>query len=675
MVDITGDPQPKVSVLSAADLERLEALEELHIMDTAPEPVFDDIVSIASTVCKTPVSLISLVEQDRQWFKARTGFEPCETPIDQSVCQHSLYSTDILVIPDLTKDSRTYKNTLVTEDPFIRFYAGAPLVLSDGVIIGTLCVIDTVPRPEGLTCDQRSVLKALAGQVAAHLEVRRASSRKDELFRRQKQINAMIRESVKTALTAQEAGRIGTFELDIETGNIRVSSEFCRIFDVPQTGQYHARQFEQMLHPEDRGIQSTEDTRKSGTSVAVVEYRIVTPSRGIRWICRHATFEHSADGKPRKLLGTVQDITAQRRSTERVKTLLELGDRLRDLTDVEEIAFTAAELMARALDATRAGFGVVDPAQETVLMQPEWRAPGVSSVAGKHHFRNYGSYIDDLKSGGSVVISDCMTDPRTRDSAKALLALGIRQLVNVPIFDQGKFALVVFVHHDGVFEWTDDDLAFVRSFGDRIQSAIGRLRAETEQNLLNREIGHRLKNAFAMVQALAKQTLRPVKERGPVLNFEQRLQALSSAHDILLVNNWASADVRAVLLRVVETLGMVERMDIRGEDISVNPKGALSLSLLLHELTTNAVKYGSLSSAQGRVVVSWSTEKQGDETVFRLLWREVDGPPVLQPETKGFGSRLISMGLLGTGGVAMRYLDQGLEVEMTAPLTQLQQVA
>ncbi|MEJ8308719.1 GAF domain-containing protein [Agrobacterium larrymoorei] len=669
------DSEPEVSVFSASDVERLEALEELQIIDSGPEPVFDDVVQIASTVCNAPVALISFVQEERQWFKARIGFPPAETPIDQSVCRYSLNSDDLLIIPDLTKDPRTSSNALVTQDPFIRFYAGARLVLSDGIAVGALCIIDHVPRPEGLTREQRSVLKALAGQISAHLELRRAANRQREILERQKQINAMMRDSVRTALTAQEAGRIGTFELDVETGNIKVSAEFCRIFDVPPVGHYHARDFEKMLHPDDRGRESSEETRKSGTAVTTVEYRIVTASRGVRWVSRQATFERDETGKPVKLLGTVQDITQQKRATERIRTLLELGDRLRDLTDVEEIALTAAELMAHALDATRAGFGVVDPVRETVMMQPEWRAPGVSSLAGKHYFRDYGSYIDDLKGGMSVVISDVTTDPRTKDKADALLAIGIRQLVNVPIFDQGKFALVVFVHHCDLFEWMDDDLAFVRSFGDRIQSAIGRLRAEAEQNLLNREIGHRLKNAFAMVQALAKQTLRPVQERGPVLNFEQRLQALSSAHDILLGNNWANADVRTVLLRVIDTLGMTEQVDIRGDDISVNPKGALSLSLLFHELTTNAVKYGSLSSLQGRVLVAWDVEGGREDAVFRLIWRETGGPPVVQPQSKGFGSRLISMGLLGTGGVSTRYLDQGLEVEMTASLVQLQQVA
>lgn len=100
--------------ISDAEIERLEALRELGVLDTAPEPVFDDIVAIATTICKAPVALVSLVASDRQWFKARIGFEPCETPISQSVCAHAITSTDVLIIPDLTKDDRTALNTLVT---------------------------------------------------------------------------------------------------------------------------------------------------------------------------------------------------------------------------------------------------------------------------------------------------------------------------------------------------------------------------------------------------------------------------------------------------------------------------------------------------------------------------------------------------------------------------------
>lgn len=653
-------------------LHRLEALEAYDILDTAPEPEFDDIVFIASTVCGTPVSLVSLVEVDRQWFKARIGFEACETPIAQSVCAHALGSPDLLIIPDLTADRRTANNRLVTEAPHIRFYAGAPLIVPDGTIIGTLCVIDTIPRPQGLNENQQKVLQALARQIVALLETRRVSHRKDELFRRQKRIAAGIRNSANKTVATQKVGRIGTFEIDIASNQIRASDEFCRIFDVAPAETYPVSLFEAMLLPEDRGIQTSEGSRLAGEAAAEVEYRIVTANHGMRWISRHASYERDADGKPVTMFGMVQDVTALKREAARVQALLDLGDRLRDLDDVESMALVASDLMARALDATRAGFGIVDGAAETVMMQPEWRAPGVASLQGLHHFRDYGSFIDELKAGQTVVITDVVTDPRTRDNAQALLDIGIRVLVNLPIFFHGQFNLVVFIHHDRLQEWTSQEIAFVRSFGDRMHLAIARLQAEADQDVLNREIGHRLKNTFAMVQAIASQTLRPIVEQDHVRNFERRLHALSSAHDSLLSQDGDGADIGTVLRRTAETLGVTERIDPQGPPISFGPRSTLSVSLLFHELMTNAIKYGALSTETGGVAVEWLTADIAGNRILTLRWTERGGPPVVEPDRKGFGSKLIKRGLMGTGGVKQSYSSPGYTVEMTATLSQLQ---
>ncbi|KQS89675.1 MULTISPECIES: GAF domain-containing protein [unclassified Rhizobium] len=663
-------------LFDAADIDhqkRLEALEAYDILDTQPEPEFDDIVLVASVLCKTPVALVSLVEVGRQWFKARIGFEACETPIGQSVCANALGNPDILVIPDLTQDARTRTNTLVTDAPHIRFYAGAPLIVPDGTIIGTLCVIDTVTRPQGLDEAQTKALEALARQVVLLLEARRVSRRKDELFKRQKSIAASIRSSASKTLAAQEAGRIGTFEVDIATGNLKGSAEFYRIFNVPSAESYPAKTFEAMVLPEDQALRSNTANREEGNADPDVEYRILTPQHGVRWIARHATFEHDDDGKPVRMLGTVQDITAQKRSLARTGALLDLEDRLRDLDEIESIALVASDLMAKALDATRAGFGIVDIVAETVMMQPEWRAPDIQSLAGLHHFRAYGTFIEDLKQGKPVIITDVLTDPRTQANAKALIDIGIRVLVNLPIFDHGKFSLVVFVHHNRPYEWSDEEISFIRSFGNRIQSALARLQAESDQHLLNHEIGHRLKNTFAMVQAIASQTLRHVTERDHVSNFEKRLQALSTAHDALLVQNWTGADVAALVASSIETLGMSERFDISGPAFTFGPRSSLSLSLVLHELATNAVKYGSLSSPTGRVSIDWSIDGVGNEGNFRLRWTEEGGPPATEPARKGFGSRLINMGLTGTGDVVASYRHSGFMVEMTAVLSQLQQ--
>jgi len=178
------------------EAERLAALARYGVLDSEPEPGFDDIVLLATRICETPVALVSLVAETRQWFKARVGFPPCETPLGQSVCAHALRQKGVLMIPDLTLDARTRTNTLVTGEPFIRFYAGALLETPDGVALGTLCVIDTKPRPEGLTPIRTDSLQALARQVMNQMELRRVKQHqemlKNETSHRLKNILTMV---------------------------------------------------------------------------------------------------------------------------------------------------------------------------------------------------------------------------------------------------------------------------------------------------------------------------------------------------------------------------------------------------------------------------------------------------------------------------------------------------
>lgn len=125
---------------------RLAALRALLILDTPPEQRFDRIVDFAASEFEVPIALISLVDAERQWFKARIGLDACETSRDVSFCAHALHSTAPLLIPDTHQDSRFSDNPLVSGAPFIRFYCGAPLVMPSGLIIGTLCLIDVKPR-------------------------------------------------------------------------------------------------------------------------------------------------------------------------------------------------------------------------------------------------------------------------------------------------------------------------------------------------------------------------------------------------------------------------------------------------------------------------------------------------------------------------------------------------
>ena len=159
--------------IAEREAERLARLDRYHILDTLPEQTYDDLIKIASGICGAPISMVSLMDRDRHWFKAKVGLEAAETPRDSAFCTHAIGMPDeILIVPDAQQDPRFRDNPLVTGDPHIRFYAGAPLITPDGHAIGTLCVIDRVPRT--LQPFQIDAIKGLSRQVVALLELRRA---------------------------------------------------------------------------------------------------------------------------------------------------------------------------------------------------------------------------------------------------------------------------------------------------------------------------------------------------------------------------------------------------------------------------------------------------------------------------------------------------------------------
>ncbi|PPT86220.1 GGDEF domain-containing protein [Xanthomonas arboricola pv. zantedeschiae] len=160
--------------LPANEDERLAALQDYQLLDTAPEPVYDAFTSSAAELCGTPMALISLIDTQRQWFKSKLGMAPRETPRELSFCAHAILEPDqVMEVGDTHQDARFVGNALVTGEPQIRFYAGAPLLTSDGIALGTLCVLDRTPRR--LSVAERDALQALARQVVDTIELRRAA--------------------------------------------------------------------------------------------------------------------------------------------------------------------------------------------------------------------------------------------------------------------------------------------------------------------------------------------------------------------------------------------------------------------------------------------------------------------------------------------------------------------
>jgi PAS domain S-box-containing protein len=474
---------------------------------------------------------------------------------------------------------------------------------------------------------------------------------------------------------AQAAGHVGTFEVDIESGQLTGSDEFFRLWGFEPEGTAPAAKFEQGIVSEDRQLASDTSGRRSGEAPRDVEYRVRCAGTGeIRWIARRAEFVRDATGKPVKLLGTAHDITDAKAAEARRLALIELGDRVRDLSDTAEIAYVAAEIMGRTLGVSRAGYGTVDPVRETVAIERDWNAPGIESLAGVLQFTDYGSYIEDLKRGEAVVFADARQDPRTAANAVALEAIDARSVVNLPLLEHGRFVAVFYLNNAEPRSWKLDELAFIRNVADRTRAAIERVRAEERQRLLNFELSHRMKNTLAMVQAMAAQTLRNARTVEEAReSLADRLIALSNAHDILLEQTGEKAGLASVV-KAATSLHNPDQVRASGPNLQIGPKTALSLSLMLHELATNAAKYGALSVRSGCVRMVWSVRKSGCEDVLHFTWREQGGPAVQPPSRKGFGSRLIARGLAGQigGQVELAYEPTGVVCKLSAPLVALQ---
>lgn len=359
--------------MNAIDLNweerRLAALASFDLLDSPREKDFDDVAELASEICGVPIAVVNLIAADRQFFKAEVGLGVRETPLDSSFCAKAILEDDFLEVPDATLDPRFDCNPLVTGEPGLRFYAGKLLKTKDGFPIGTLCVLDVVPRQ--LTSLQRRALHILGRQVMAQIELRRA------------------------------------------------------------------------------------------------------------------------------------------------------------------LAMQAADMQKR--------------------------------------------------------------------------------------------------------------------------------------RIAQQETSHRLKNTLAMVQAVAAQTLRGMSDRDALASFQSRLQSLAAAHDVLFRDDWEEANLDVVVGGVLANLIPADRVEIAGPEVLLGSRAALATSLIVHELATNAIKYGALSNTLGRVTVTWTIE--GDRLDFH--WAEQGGPPVRQPRKHGFGSKLVKMGFVGSGRVDVRYEPAGLLVDLTASLEDL----
>ena len=217
-----------------------------------------------------------------------------------------------------------------------------------------------------------------------------------------------------------------------------------------------------------------------------------------------------------------------------------------------------------------------------------------------------------------------------------------------------------------------DLLLTVRTLGEQVGRVLERKRTEEHQRLLINELNHRVKNTLAIVQGIAAQTLKGEEVGAETRRaLESRLAALAAAHDLLTTENWETASLREVIAKAGLGCGASEqRFRIDGADVRLQPQTAVSVAMAIHELCTNAVKYGALSNETGDVSVRWQVEEERGGKRLQLVWREQGGPPVSAPSRRGFGTRLIERGLAADlGGTArIEFLPEGVVCTVEAPL-------
>jgi PAS domain-containing protein len=290
--------------------ERLAVLARYGILDSAPEPQFDDLVQLASQICETPISLISLVEENRQWFKAKVGLTVNETPIDVSLCAHGILQSDLFIIPDTHLDERFRNNPLVTGNLNLRFYAGAPIVTPDGLPMGMMCVIDDKPRQ--LTDSQKNALKLMAQQVMRFMDLRQA-------FINQTEMVDYLRASDERQQMALACGGIGTWEWDIVNNRVYADSNYARMMnfsDEMAGGGHPVEIFVEHIFDSDR-VRVKEILRKvlANHEPYAAEYRIVNPDGSHRWICSRGRCLYNTDNTPMRLIGCSYDMERHRMTT------------------------------------------------------------------------------------------------------------------------------------------------------------------------------------------------------------------------------------------------------------------------------------------------------------------------------------------------------------------------
>lgn len=297
---------------------RLEAVRNLEVLDTANESDFDDLVGLAAMIFEVPISTVTILDSRRQWFKAAVGLTVKETARDISFCTHAIQQYDPLIVPDTKYDPRFAKNPLVINEPHLAFYAGVPLRTSDDLAVGTFCIMDTTPKQ--LSTHQVGILKILANQAIKLLELRIERNKYRDLVIEKELINKQLDESKQRWQFALEGSGDGVWDWDIENNHCFYSTKWKEMLGYADDNlPNNPETWLSLIHKEDlpKVKQKLNDYFSNNSFEYKFEHRVLCKDQTYKWILtRGMVVERGISGQPKRMVGTHTDISNRKQTEE-----------------------------------------------------------------------------------------------------------------------------------------------------------------------------------------------------------------------------------------------------------------------------------------------------------------------------------------------------------------------